>query len=1339
MKRFFLSGILGLAMAHAAFAQQQSFTWSGTHIFLIPADPPPTIDAYNFTTTPGATFGVDSSAEILFEFANAAYFTTSDTLNITNRGKLVGVPGFDFGYYPNPPQQPRPGVPFNNLGGTFANIANGLGGGSIYCTNIYGGLSPFNTFNPFNIFFGFVFGSGSTGVLPEAIPGLAEVKIRATNVIDSGLISMDNTGLIDIKGGDVDLRRGQFVMANSSLLGSSAGITPLDWGSGLFGNTNLFGWNPSQQLTATTAQTPFFLSSVSGAFEQMNLTNATVYIQGNLVGTNRIVWHGVYLQDFSSSNVVKNVYFGADPDFTNFGFGAIHIEWAASYRDPISDGVATNYFYLSDYPDLRRITNSFFPNPPNNFTFFETGTKHQFNNPPATPGYFNPAPQNTIVTNDFSYISVHPNAAQVDTNVIFGGSVTNLPGRIQITASHTLNLADTHISGLNYLLLASTNDFLGNSNALIASPYTDLNLGVRSGFLTLSNLLESDLIQWTGVPGAPSAVTFAFGPATPMGGVQAWSGSYIFVDANGFTNDVRMLLVNSALQPTTPALQQNVTLHAANTLTVSDSLTIFHSFFSDATTLTLTTNGNSGFALAGQINFTSPDIFWSTALPNLQYLTNSGFISTENQAVFAGNLINPYSDPDSATPYQSFVNYGNITNQGTFIRTGWFQNNGVISENNGGSIDIQAATAIATNSSFIAPLGNVSVVANSLLASNGIIQAGGTLAFSTPCFLSDGYVFENQFGHITNSVLPYVVTNGNIWTVNGGIQIGVKPATGDLLGTTITNFTAGGLNAGILWPGEDRGISQGGYATNLALGRMILNADSNSASEFTFQTQNGNNAIYIDSLELQGNTTNTDAHGDPLSIAIQPGMTVYYAQATENGVSIAEKLNGKFGAGYINGGRFYWVSNYAGVYSSTNIPYPDGNTYIFNQALAISPDIDSDGDGTVNGSDATPISIGTTFDISNIGPLSCDGGNDGGITGNGGLGGGGSGTTSGASSAPGTLSFPNPSSGSSTISFALAQGSYNGLFYDTNGVNPASSGFFTAKVTAKRGLSAKLQLGGHTYSFSKPPFDTSGHFSGQVSSKGAATLSVDLQLVNNDEIVGQVSGNGWTANLVAERAAFGSKNKAPWAGSDTLLLSTKTNSTTAAGDSFASVSISSSGAVQLSGVLPDGTKISQKSALSKDGLWPLYAAPYGGAGAFIGWMQCTNNSDITGSGVWVVPAGLNTLYPGGLTNDLDATGSSAAGSVKSSIKAILDGPSLDSSLTNHVTIIGKTGQSADGSLKLSINLKTGLFTGSLADPNGSEALSLQGAFLEGSESSGGGFFLSADKKQGGKITLVPAN
>ena len=1318
MKRFLLSSVLLLAMGRTAFAYLNTAT-----VQVPPMNPQlVAIDDVNFVNR--GTFDIDLTLEQNTSGGTFLY-TTSDTLNYTNTGVMIGVPGFDLETFPASAGQAQMAANFVNTN------SSPFGGGVIAVTNIYGGADLFS--------FGGLFGGL---ILPVNfdIPGLAMFKVRATNIVNSGLITMDDTGLIDLRAVDMNLNRGQLVMTGgnntlfNSIFGvvSSFGVSSLDYGMGSFGTNTIGGWFPFGDLTPTTAISPDFVSSVNFFDEVMDLTNATPYVQSTTVGTNSIIWDIVYLQDFSSSNVVKNVYF-------NDVFGEFVVEWSGQSRDPLTGQIGTNYFYLTDEPVLRRDTNTFFvrfPGVPSDFEFFNSTTKLS-TTPPITPGYANPAPPITV-TNDFSYASVRPNAVLVDTNTVVSGSPTNLPGRIQLRASHSLSLANARITGPNYLRLDSPVQFNGNSNAVVAAPYSDVYLGSTNGSLTLSNLLVPQLPAWTGVPGAPSAVSeFGVGfLTTEMGGIQAWSGSYIFTDTNGVTNDVRVLLVNSALQPTTPALQQDLILHATNTLTVSQEFDVIRHFSSDAATLTLTTNDNSAFSLTGQLNLLSSDIFWSASLPNLQYLTNWGRITTKNLANFAGNMLSPNSDPANATPYQAFVNHGTIINQGTLIRANYFENNGTIEEDFANSIDIGVGgTAWATNGSFIARAGEVAIAANSLLASNGVIIAGQDLTLNVaPCYLSDGYFFENQFGHITNSVLPNVVTNGNTWVVGGGVRILVKPPTGDLLGTTITNIAAGGRESVSFWPGDDRGVTPGGFATNLALGRMILNADANP-SQFTFRSLGGNNALYVDSIELQGNTTNTDANGNPQSIAIDPGMTIYYAQALENGVSIAEKLNGKHGAANVTGGQFFWVSNYAGVYSSTNIPYPDGNTYIFNAALVVSPKIDSDGDGTVNVNDATPISIGTTFDISNIGPQPCDGSvvNPPPDTNN---------PVNPEGNVLGRLVFPNQSStvvssNSTQISFTAAQGAYNGLFYDTNGVNPASSGFFTAKVTSKGGLTAKLQLGSHTYSFSKPPFDSTGHWNGQVTGKGLATLTVDLQLVNNNEITGTVSGGGWTATLLAEQqAVFSSKNQAPWTANDTLLLSTTTNCTTAAGDSFASVNISSSGAVQWSGMLPDGSKVSQKSALSKDGVWPLYAAPNGGNGVFIGWMQCTNNPAITGSGVWVVPAGANGLYPNGLTNNLDATGASVTGVVTPSIKAVLSGPSLDTTLTNRVTISGKTGQSSNA-LKLSINAKTGLFSGSMVDPSSDKVLSLQGAFLEGSES-GGGFFLSADKTLGGKISLAPA-
>lgn len=1344
MKRLFVLGILGLVAIPAMAQQNPPFRWTGNHVFVATNDPPPMIDSPSFTVENGAVFGADLTLlnSTVFGGPLDTLFSTTDTLNYTNRGTLIGIPGFDFEYFPLNPPPPQPGVPYTDVhkANTFANIADGLSGGSIFCTNIFGGGDP-------------TFGLGfDPPLFIIGTPGLATLKINASQVLDSGLIGMDSSGLIDIRGDDLDLRRGTFSM--SGLSTTSVGLD-IDFG-GL--GTNLFGWSPGADLTPTTALSPIFLAQATFNFEQMFLTNSKPYFssltgvpQGN--GTN--VWMAVFIQDSSPANVTNNVYLNSGfLDIGDFNPEFV-VQWAGTVKDPVTGATSTNYFYLFNDQTARRFTNYVFGASPDNqlfpdFRFAETiGTPLGFLGPASASSFANPFPVFPQVTNNYSYISeaITPFAV---TNETFGGSVTNVPGRIQLSASQSLNLANTRISGPNYTLISAPVDFRGNSNSVISTPFADLNLGVLGNFLAISNLLDPNVVQWTGLTNPP-AVNSGFG-FTPMGGIQAWSGSFFFtntdpVTSNTVVNDVRILMINSALNPTGEAQQQNVQLHTGNgDLVISDILNIFNDFSSDAQVLTITTNGPGAFSPTGQINLLSPNIFWSTSLPNLQFFTNWGTFTSGNLAVFAGNMTDPYSDPNAATPYQAFINHGVITNAGgTFIRTGAFENTGVIEDFPNGSIDaVASGDAIATNGSFIAPLGYVSITANALIASNGmIIAGGGPLTLNTPCSLADGYVLNNQFGEVTNSTFPYIVTNGNTWMTSGGIQIPVmSPSGGDnLLATTITNLATNNFSSVNIWPATDEGVNPQGFGDNLGVGRMLLIADPTSV--FTFVPATGGNAMYVDSIELEGNTTNTDGNGNPLSIAIQPGMNIYFAQAVENGVSIAEKLNGKTGGANTNGGHFYWVSNYAGVYSSTNIFYKtDGNTYIFNEALAISPDIASGGPdgsntGIANINNPEPIPTNETFVISVSPPAVCDPP----VVGN-------PGNPGGTNNPPALqtnftiLQLPSVESptkggaGGAGISFVVAQGSYDGLFYDTNGVNPSSAGSFTAKITSKGNYSAKLQLGTGVYSFSGV-LDGSGHAARQISGKNLATLSVDLELNNNDQIIGSVSGDGWMAQLLANRAATVS-NRA-WVGKKTLLLpSDDRYSTTNTGEGFATANLSANGSVQWSGVLPDGVKLSQKSALSGNGIWPVYSSLYGGSGVFIGWMQFTNQpgSEISGTAVWVMPPG-HGLYPPGLTNRIDAVGSSVVGTVGSVHAAvILSGGALDQSLTNTVTIFGKMIEGSNRAWKMTVNPQTGLFNGSVTEPNSGQKLSFQGAFLERS-GTGGGFFLNAD--QSGKVYFGPAN
>src|SRR5207253_992298 len=94
-----------------------------------------------------------------------------------------------------------------------------------------------------------------------------------------------------------------------------------------------------------------------------------------------------------------------------------------------------------------------------------------------------------------------------------------------------------------------------------------------------------------------------------------------------------------------------------------------------------------------------------------------------------------------------------------------------------------------------------------------------------------------------------------------------------------------------------------------------------------------------------------------------------------------------------------------------------------------------------------------------------------------------------------------------------------------------------------------------------------------------------------------------------------------------------------AGDGFGTVKVDSGGHIQWSGVLADGTKVSQKTMLSKDGVWPLYVPLYNGGGSLLSWIKFDDGA-AGGPVVWLKPRGaLTKYYPAGFTNAVLAVGS----------------------------------------------------------------------------------------------------
>ena len=1030
MKWPLLCGLLGLALVRPALAADNIYTNGATINYPVTQSYPPVIDATNFINT--GQFIINFTT-----FSFQPYYETSDTLNYFNSGTMMANTGFNF-------DNQSTSTGFRTMSAGFTNS------GSISCG------STNDTGDPFG---------GLLAVLGSSLLGFGgydQCFINATNISNPGAVVVGLDGLMKFTGQNVDLSRSTLTMENgNSFLGNFGQNVS---GTGTFDlNTNL--WDPSSFLGPTFADSCLFFIPPF----QLALTNSTAYIDVPSVLSSNNVIRAVFIQDSSDTNVSYNVYF--DTANAGFGNGSVTIEWVGSYLDAASGNSFNNYLYLNNDYITSASTNVFLINGiPDNLTFTESSTRLPIGVAPAPAGFINVFPVGSL-TNRYSYGNAQLVTTTGGTNIVATSALTNMPGRIEISAAKELDLSYAHISGPNYLSVQATNQFDGSAGASIQAPYSDFNIGVTNGFLTVSNLLAPAILNWSG-------------------NVQAWSTRWVAVDSTGVTNDYRVLIVGSQVTPTSLSQVQDLLMHGTNSIVISDTFNVMRTFTADAQNLTLTTNGsgNGATSLDGELNLGSQKVFGLSSVPNLRNLTNNGAMRFQNQAQFigssnivtitpgtnavaatgklsetnltknvvagnkvligtnqyvfvstltntipnqvkiatkfdgsmsnliaainrttgagttystntatnrqvvasaltshtftvtarvagaAGNLIQtasslattnliwssaylaggvdyvaPITNITSTTvPYSNIINRGLLSDQGTTNWVNNFENSGVIS-NGVNQFGLNSLTTTINNGAIVAG-GDISITAASLVASNCLLSAGRSLILQATNLLTDGVANGNSG-----------LTNANFWSVQtanstggNGLVLPIKPAQGDLLGTTISNYAAPYKAIPYLWAGQDRGVSASGFTNNVAVGQLVLDAIS-ATSQFKFTGTGTSNAIYVDSLVFLDQATNgiNTSYDFSVNLSISTNMMIYFAQATVGGFSIAEKINNASLAG-ANGGRLRWVPEYAGYFSSTNVVYPDGTTNTVNAALLASTTVDSDGDGTANATDPTP-------------------------------------------------------------------------------------------------------------------------------------------------------------------------------------------------------------------------------------------------------------------------------------------------------------------------------------------------------------------------------------------------
>ena len=935
---------------------------------------------------------------------------------------------------------------------------------------------------------------------------------------------------------------------------------------------------------------------------------------------------------------------------------------------------------------------------------------------------------------------------------VAGGTITNMPGRVIINAD-TLDLTQTRIRA-DGLVSITAKDLVSSSNAVINCENLSFDLGSRSGSLKIHGLTPGNVVRFRGNIEIWSAV---------------WSNSTANVILQNYAPDTNIppvcqlsnytttipvefeaLIVNAqAAAVSLPATVYDFAAHSRD-ITVDDDLSVIQSLLIDGHSFTL--NGSLGLPGVYPPNpFTllSPPAQavqnWNAAIaPNLELFTNNGVLSIANQGHFG----------DDRSPYTAFVNQGTLVASSVGVNSDYLQENSLVTS--AGPLTYQAQTAKFENGNSTAASFARLIGFDHKFNNYQLTSGNGPLIFS-----------------VTNSLSDAGPASGNVFQTSSGFTLQNKPKVGDLLGTLINTIAPGTTFGSFVvhsWAGEDRGATPAGFSDNVAIGTLQLTT-LNSGSILSFSGTGPRNAMYVDLLDLSSLQSNFLSQ-----IQINPNLTIYYAAARlpnaftvppSNGIPVEpeEYLDGRFA------GHLRWVRDFAGPNSSTAVIVLDSSnnpvSIQVNSALRNSQIIDSNGDGLPNGSQGYGIGPAPQFSppfsaaVLNVqtngnGTVTPD------VTGQLLLVGqryqltahpadgfkfaGWSGSTN-TTSPQIEFVMTNGLSFTAQFSFQLAPGSYSGLFYEDppKPVALLRSGAITVTTTAKGKCSGTVSTAAANYKFSGT-LTTNGTLSLTIPK---TTLQLNL-LVGSNSVTGTISnGTNWTASVLADRSVFNAKTaKSPFAGKYTLVLpgsGDPNNSQVPFGDSYATVTVDTSGRVKLSGSLADGTPVSQSAVVSADGFWPLFIPLYRGAGQIIGWLnfEDTGSQDIGGLLDWIKNANVKSIfYPGGFTN----FPSDAIGSVYSSTNkpvtgftlgsVTLTGGNLASDITSGITVsdLNKVTEVGTNRFKITLDVKNGFFKGTVPNPQTGRAISLNGAILQ-KQFRGSGYFLGTN--QSGAVVIGP--
>lgn len=940
MKRFVLAAlVLGLTAAGLragpftipVYINSGNVTWTNM----------PQIDAYAFINL--GRFVVDSSPAV-FDFMNV--------LDYTNRGTMIGYPGFrfdctdDFGTR-------RPARQFVNTGSILAQE-------------------------------GFIMLGYSNMVAPTYL------HIRATNVVNAGLLSVMNAGSLRIEGDYVNLTRsglavesmGSYAGANTyydttddgipDLFDPDNAVYDLYWGAGVqdpaiteqplprgpidtsrilqFTGQGINAQTPSHAVSNKfgsylTRFSTFVPSSYNTTFAYTGYVDGVSLVLTNFDGTtsNVFVPTNIYRQavvvGVSDTNIQVRTRFSSL--FSRTAFNTVAVELSASTTNNVTGDKEVDGIYFLDYlaaeTNLLVVANEMavpimtgrpyafevWRTQPADFALGVNGNTELFKSIVYDMSF-----SNRLATNYYAGYSASIDYIQSRSPEVPGASPTNLPGRIEIYADK-LDLSNARLRGMGSINIKA-NHLLSSAGATIDSPNLAYDLQSTNGLLIITNLAK------------PSADRF-------FGNLRAWSGlwtnqfeivlsnwvwsadgtsNYFSPITNSVDCGIHCLILSADGMISTQAVVVHSFTARSTNVVVNDGLIVGGAFNLDA----------ESFTVNGMLILTNQLVDWVyTNAPTLKYFTNNGSISVYNIANYGygypGNqrwarLVNTgtLEAVGHNIACDEFIDTGNMVTRADFLLTG-------------GNAKLEGARQLTT--------GDAHYRLENMKLRNATINAGRSVFLDVVNDLSDSGVGAN-----------------NQISVNEGFHLVRKPNTGALFGTTFTTTAPRYYSISHTWAAEDRGAKKDGFENNAAIGRLQLRLYPYGELRFGPPIDDqgnpvqGNFAMYVDYLDLD-----TSLLSDPEAggLVIEPGLTVYFAYAN----APAEKLDGMFE------GRLRWVKDFAGPNSGIDVAVHVGpnsyKTIRVNRALLESKLIDSDGDGLANAYDQWP------FDGPTLGPVKVSG------------------------------------------------------------------------------------------------------------------------------------------------------------------------------------------------------------------------------------------------------------------------------------------------------------------------------------------------------------------------------